>query len=87
MTSLIIRCIYIFPSVQTQQAHAPESHIIGEAVLTVVLFRCVLQLREYCLRLRNMVASDATKDELSDAVDSMIEEVRLKEHSQLFPVA
>lgn len=38
----------------------------------------VFQLREYCLRLRNMVASDATKDELSDAVDTMIEEVRLK---------
>ena len=34
-----------------------------------------------------MVASDATKDELSDAVDSMIEEVRLKDHSQLFTVA
>lgn len=34
-----------------------------------------------------MVASDATKDELSDAVDSMIEEVRLKEHIQLYPVA
>uniref|UniRef100_A0A672I6G7 Bleomycin hydrolase n=1 Tax=Salarias fasciatus TaxID=181472 RepID=A0A672I6G7_SALFA len=31
--------------------------------------------REYCLRLRNMVASDATKAELSEAVDTMIEEV------------
>lgn len=36
---------------------------------------CVLQLREYCLRLRNMVASDATKAELSEALDTMIEEV------------
>lgn len=35
----------------------------------------LLQLREYCLRLRNMVASEATKAELSDAVDTMIEEV------------
>uniref|UniRef100_A0A3Q2NN65 Bleomycin hydrolase n=1 Tax=Fundulus heteroclitus TaxID=8078 RepID=A0A3Q2NN65_FUNHE len=33
------------------------------------------KLREYCLRLRNMVASDATKAELSAAIDSMIEEV------------
>ncbi|TNN60210.1 Bleomycin hydrolase [Liparis tanakae] len=37
------------------------------------------KLREYCLRLRNMVASDATKDELSEAMDTMIEEVRLDE--------
>ncbi|XP_016534477.1 bleomycin hydrolase-like [Poecilia formosa] len=35
------------------------------------------KLREYCLRLRNMVASDATKVELSEAIDSMIEEVSL----------
>ncbi|GLD61284.1 bleomycin hydrolase [Lates japonicus] len=35
------------------------------------------KLREYCLRLRNMVASDATKAELSDAMDTMIEEVML----------
>ncbi|KAG7281436.1 hypothetical protein CRUP_029885 [Coryphaenoides rupestris] len=33
------------------------------------------KLREYCLRLRNMVASDSTADELSDAMDTMIEEV------------
>lgn len=35
----------------------------------------VFQLREYCLRLRNMVASGATKTELSDTIDTMIEEV------------
>lgn len=35
----------------------------------------VFQLREYCLRLRNMVASDSTEAELSDAMDTMIEEV------------
>lgn len=29
------------------------------------------------------MASDATKAELSDAVDTMIEEVRLKEHIQI----
>ncbi|KAG1929878.1 bleomycin hydrolase [Pimephales promelas] len=33
------------------------------------------KLREYCLRLRNMVASEATKTELSDTIDTMIEEV------------
>uniref|UniRef100_A0A8C6TBI5 Bleomycin hydrolase n=1 Tax=Neogobius melanostomus TaxID=47308 RepID=A0A8C6TBI5_9GOBI len=33
------------------------------------------KLREYCLRLRNMVASDASKAELNDAMDTMIEEV------------
>ena len=38
------------------------------------------QLREYCLRLRNMVASDATKAELSDAIDGMIEEASMKEN-------
>lgn len=43
----------------------------------VILF-FLFQLREYCLRLRNMVASDATKGELSDAIDSMIEEVKSK---------
>lgn len=32
------------------------------------------------------MASDATKAELSDAVDTMIEEVRLKEHIQLFTI-
>lgn len=32
------------------------------------------------------MASDATKAELSDAVDTMIEEVRQKEHMQLFLV-
>lgn len=36
MTSLIIRYVYIFPSVQTQQAHTSLSHVIGEAVLTAV---------------------------------------------------
>ncbi|KAM8975949.1 bleomycin hydrolase [Pelodytes ibericus] len=33
------------------------------------------KMREYCLRLRNMVSSGSTKDELSEAVDTMIEEV------------
>uniref|UniRef100_A0A671NTJ1 Bleomycin hydrolase n=1 Tax=Sinocyclocheilus anshuiensis TaxID=1608454 RepID=A0A671NTJ1_9TELE len=33
------------------------------------------KLREYCLRLRNMVASEVPKTELSDTVDTMIEEV------------
>ncbi|XP_069082360.1 bleomycin hydrolase [Pleurodeles waltl] len=33
------------------------------------------KMREYCLRLRNMISSDSTKDELSEAVDTMIEEV------------
>uniref|UniRef100_H3B1D7 Bleomycin hydrolase n=1 Tax=Latimeria chalumnae TaxID=7897 RepID=H3B1D7_LATCH len=33
------------------------------------------QMREYCLRLRNMVSSDSTKDELAAALDTMIEEV------------
>ncbi|XP_068173275.1 bleomycin hydrolase isoform X1 [Antennarius striatus] len=33
------------------------------------------KLREYCLRLRNMVASDASKAELSEALDAMTEEV------------
>ncbi|MBN3284698.1 BLMH hydrolase, partial [Polyodon spathula] len=33
------------------------------------------KMREYCLRLRNMVASDASKEELSDTMDTMIEEV------------
>ncbi|XP_069471358.1 bleomycin hydrolase [Ambystoma mexicanum] len=33
------------------------------------------KMREYCLRLRNMVSSGSTKDELSEAVDTMTEEV------------
>ncbi|KAF5904386.1 bleomycin hydrolase, partial [Clarias magur] len=33
------------------------------------------KLREYCLRLRNMVASNATKAEVKEAIDTMIEEV------------
>ncbi|XP_064425094.1 bleomycin hydrolase [Latimeria chalumnae] len=33
------------------------------------------KMREYCLRLRNMVSSDSTKDELAAALDTMIEEV------------
>ncbi|KAI3353901.1 hypothetical protein L3Q82_005108 [Scortum barcoo] len=33
------------------------------------------KLREYCLRLRNMVASGSTKAELSEAMHTMIEEV------------
>ncbi|KAK1157515.1 hypothetical protein AOXY_G25216 [Acipenser oxyrinchus oxyrinchus] len=33
------------------------------------------KMREYCLRLRNMVASDASKAELSETLDTMIEEV------------
>lgn len=33
------------------------------------------KMREYCLRLRNMVGSGSTKEELSNAIDSMIEEV------------
>ncbi|XP_019401328.1 PREDICTED: bleomycin hydrolase isoform X1 [Crocodylus porosus] len=33
------------------------------------------KMREYCLRLRNMVASDSTKGELAAAMDTMIEEV------------
>lgn len=45
----------------------------------------VLQLREYCLRLRNMVASGSTKDELSEAMDTMIEEVSAP-HSLLFSI-
>uniref|UniRef100_UPI003AAF82B1 bleomycin hydrolase-like n=1 Tax=Centroberyx gerrardi TaxID=166262 RepID=UPI003AAF82B1 len=45
------------------------------------------KLREYCLRLRNMVASDSTKAELSDAMDTMIEEVRQTlAHTPVFPV-
>ncbi|XP_026578832.1 bleomycin hydrolase [Pseudonaja textilis] len=34
-----------------------------------------LQMREYCLRLRNMVETGCSKEELSAAVDTMIEEV------------
>lgn len=48
------------------------------------LSRGLFQLREYCLRLRNMVASDATKAELSDTVDTMIEEVRFHLFFSLF---
>lgn len=33
------------------------------------------KMREYCLRLRNMVSSGCTKEEISVAVDTMIEEV------------
>ncbi|XP_053562119.1 bleomycin hydrolase [Bombina bombina] len=33
------------------------------------------KMREYCLRLRNMVSSGSTKDEISTALDTMIEEV------------
>ncbi|XP_066455685.1 bleomycin hydrolase [Eleutherodactylus coqui] len=33
------------------------------------------KMREYCLRLRNMVSSDCTKDEISTELDTMIEEV------------
>ncbi|KAM9320328.1 bleomycin hydrolase, partial [Gastrophryne carolinensis] len=33
------------------------------------------KMREYCLRLRNMVFSGSTKDEISEALDTMIEEV------------
>ncbi|XP_075710441.1 bleomycin hydrolase [Rhinoderma darwinii] len=33
------------------------------------------KMREYCLRLRNMVSSDSTKEEISAALDTMIEEV------------
>lgn len=43
--------------------------------LTSFSFFFFLKLREYCLRLRNMVASSATKAELSEAMDTMIEEV------------
>ncbi|MEE6468576.1 hypothetical protein FKM82_008320 [Ascaphus truei] len=33
------------------------------------------KMREYCLRLRNMVSSGSTKEEIAAAVDTMIEEV------------
>ncbi|XP_040194502.1 bleomycin hydrolase [Rana temporaria] len=33
------------------------------------------KMREYCLRLRNMVSSSSTKEEISAALDTMIEEV------------
>lgn len=33
------------------------------------------KMREYCLRLRNMVSSSCTKEEISAALDTMIEEV------------
>ncbi|KAM5181732.1 bleomycin hydrolase [Mantella aurantiaca] len=33
------------------------------------------KMREYCLRLRNMVSSNSTKEEISAALDTMIEEV------------
>ncbi len=36
MTSLIIRCVYTYPSVKTNQAHPAVSHTITEAVLTIV---------------------------------------------------
>lgn len=68
MTSSIIRWTWSLAA--TNRSWDPFWHLPR-------LFPC-FQLREYCLRLRNMVASDATKSELSDAIDSMIEEVRLK---------
>lgn len=78
-------CLYLFfftsPSLQFSQAQIAVSDVIDEPLLTVDFCLTVLQLREYCLRLRNMVASDATKAELSDAIDTMIEEVRLREHT------
>uniref|UniRef100_A0A8C7SAI6 Bleomycin hydrolase n=1 Tax=Oncorhynchus mykiss TaxID=8022 RepID=A0A8C7SAI6_ONCMY len=46
----------------------------GECCCFVCIILCHY-LREYCLRLRNMVASESTEAELSDAMDTMIEEV------------
>lgn len=52
-------------------------YILGATSFAVLRFPLmfVLQLREYCLRLRNMVASGSTKAELSETMDTMIEEV------------
>ena len=86
MTSSIIRCLFTFPDVQANPIKFTYQWVMYSVKLRWLLFlsHCVLQLREYCLRLRNMVASDATKAELSSAMDSMIEEVRLKGRTQPF---
>lgn len=41
------------------------------------------QLREYCLKLRNMIASEATKSEISDAIDTMMEEVSQRRDQEI----
>lgn len=63
----------------TDALSRPQSKTTASPVkqsLTAVVLHLLFQLREYCLRLRNMVASNSTEAELSNAMDTMIEEVR-----------
>uniref|UniRef100_K7FHZ1 Bleomycin hydrolase n=1 Tax=Pelodiscus sinensis TaxID=13735 RepID=K7FHZ1_PELSI len=52
-----------FPESHTTEATGKMNEILNH------------KMREYCLRLRNMVASGSTKEELDGAKDAMIEEV------------
>ncbi|XP_003968294.1 bleomycin hydrolase [Takifugu rubripes] len=52
-----------FPEAHSSEASRRMNHILNH------------KLREYCLLLRNMVASEATKSKISDAMDTMMEEV------------
>lgn len=68
-TSLITKCVSVFHS----QLIWSKSHSC--AAFNDFLSSPSSQLREYCQMLRNMVASEATKSEISDAMDTMMEEV------------
>lgn len=76
-----------YPQFHPAQVRSGAGDSLTLSLLSSLLFLlCFLvcgflcQLREYCLRLRNMVASEASKAELSEAMDTMLEEVRAQGH-------